>query len=148
MSASPAPRSVWLFVALWSTGWIVARYAADYADPLTFLCVRFGAAGILLLTVARLAGARFPSTGREFAHLFISGALLHGLYLGGVWWAIRQGLPASISALIAATQPILTALLAPSLLGERGSLKRSFGVALGTYIVLMKIFHPGAAQAS
>jgi drug/metabolite transporter (DMT)-like permease len=139
MPASPAPRSsVWfdriappLFVAIWSTGWIVARYSADYADPLTFLCVRFGSAGLLLLTFARLSGARFPRTRHQFAHIAVSGALLHGLYLGGVWWAIRQGLPASISALIAATQPILTAVLAPSMLGERGSLKRSFGVALG-----------------
>ncbi len=120
-----------LFVVLWSTGWIVARYSADYADPLTFLCVRFGSAGLLLMAFARLSGARFPRTAHEFGHIAVSGVLLHGLYLGGVWWAIRQGVPASISALIAATQPILTAMLAPALLSERGSLKRSFGVALG-----------------
>jgi drug/metabolite transporter (DMT)-like permease len=120
-----------MFVAIWSTGWIVARYSAEYADPLTFLCVRFGCAGLLLLAFARLSGAQFPRTAGEFGHIAVSGVLLHGLYLGGVWWAIRQGVPASISALIAATQPILTALLAPALLGERGSLKRSFGVALG-----------------
>jgi drug/metabolite transporter (DMT)-like permease len=154
MSASPARRSQLgfdraappLFVLLWSTGWIVARYSANYADPLTFLCVRFGAAGLLLLAFARLGGAKFPRTRRELGRIAISGILLHGLYLGCVWWAIRQGVPASISALIAATQPILTAVLAPRLLGERGSLKRSFGVALGLFgLVLVLAPRLGAA---
>jgi drug/metabolite transporter (DMT)-like permease len=120
-----------LFVVLWSTGWIVARYSAEYADALTFLCVRFGAAGLLLLVIARVGGARFPRRPREIGHALISGVLMHGLYLGAVWWAIGQGVPASISALIAAIQPILTAILAPALLGERGSLKRSLGVGIG-----------------
>jgi len=64
-------------------------------------------------------------------HALASGVFLHAIYLGGVWWAIRQGLPASVSALIAAIQPISTALLAPALLGERGSWRRSLGVAVG-----------------
>ncbi len=120
-----------VFVAIWSTGWIVARYSADYADPLTFLCFRFGAAGLLLLALAIAAGAAFPRAVRQWVHALVSGVFLHAIYLGGVWWAIRAGLPASVSALIAAVQPISTALLAPALLGERGSLRRSLGVALG-----------------
>jgi drug/metabolite transporter (DMT)-like permease len=120
-----------LFVVIWSTGWIVARYSADYADPLTFLCFRFGGAGLLLLGLVVATGAQFPRTRREWGHAFVSGVFLHGVYLGGVWWAIRAGLPASVSALIAAVQPIAAALLAPALLGERGSWRRSLGVALG-----------------
>jgi drug/metabolite transporter (DMT)-like permease len=120
-----------LFVAIWSTGWIVARYSADYADPLTFLCFRFGAAGLLLLGIAVASGAPFPRTPRQWLDALVCGVFLHAIYLGGVWWAIRAGLPASISALIAAVQPISTALLAPALLGERGSMRRSLGVALG-----------------
>jgi drug/metabolite transporter (DMT)-like permease len=135
MSASPsslfdraAPLS---FVLIWSTGWIVARYSAEYADPLTFLCFRFGTAGLLLLGLAVAAGPRFPGAGRDWLHALVAGVFLHAIYLGGVWWAIRQGLPASLSALIAAIQPITTALLAPALLGERSSWRRSLGVGLG-----------------
>ena len=120
-----------LFVAIWSTGWIVARYSADYADPLTFLCYRLGAAGLLLLGIAVASGAVFPRTPRQWVDALVSGVFLHAIYLGGVWWAIRAGLPASVSALIAAGQPIATAFLAPALLGERASLGRSLGVALG-----------------
>ena len=135
MSAAPsslfdraAPLS---FVLIWSTGWIVARYSAEYADPLTFLCFRFGTAGLVLLGLAVAAGAPFPRAGRDWLHALVSGVFLHAIYLGGVWWAIRQGLPASLSALIAAIQPIATAMLAPALLGERGSWRRSLGVGLG-----------------
>jgi drug/metabolite transporter (DMT)-like permease len=135
MSSAPSPLfdrvAPLLFVLIWSTGWIVARYSADYADPLTFLCFRFGAAGLLLLGLALAARARFPRTRAEWGHALASGVFLHAIYLGGVWWAIRQGLPASVSALIAAIQPISTALLAPALLGERGSWRRSLGVAVG-----------------
>ncbi len=119
------------FVALWSTGWIVARYSADYADPLTFLCLRFALAGALVAAVAFVARARFPATRKAWGHALVSGILLHGVYLGLVWWVIRQGLPASISALIAASQPLMTVWLAPRLLGEAGSARRWTGVAIG-----------------
>ncbi|WP_158813119.1 DMT family transporter [Methylocapsa sp. S129] len=135
------------FVLIWSTGWIVARYSAEYADPLTFLCFRFGSAGLLLLGLAVVARAPFPKTGRDWGHALISGAFLHALYLGGVWWAIRAGLPASVSALIAAVQPIATALLAPALLGERGSWRRSLGVVLGL-VGLVLVLWPKLSAAN
>ena len=120
-----------VFVLLWSTGWIVARYAADYADPLTFLAARYALAGAALILFALLAGAAWPRHGADWGHALFSGILVHALYLGGVWWAIRQGVPASVSALIAALQPILSALLAPKFAGERISPLRWAGVALG-----------------
>ena len=132
---------------IWSTGWIVARYSADYADPLTFLCFRFGAAGLLLLGLALAARAPFPRTRRDWVHALVAGVFLHAIYLGGVWWAIRAGLPASVSALIAAVQPIATALLAPALLGERGSWRRSLGVALGL-VGLVLVLWPKLSAAN
>jgi drug/metabolite transporter (DMT)-like permease len=135
------------FVLIWSTGWIVARYSAEYADPLTFLCFRFGVAGLLLLGLALAARAPFPGTGRDWVHTLVAGLFLHAIYLGGVWWAIRAGLPASISALIAAIQPIGTALLAPMLLGENGSWRRSSGVALGL-IGLVIVLWPKLSAAN
>jgi drug/metabolite transporter (DMT)-like permease len=120
-----------LFVVIWSTGWIAARFSAEYADPLTFLTVRFACAGALMIAIARVANAPFPRSSAVWRHALISGVLLHTIYLGGVWWAIRHGLPASISALLAAIQPIATALLAPALLGEKLSARRWLGVLLG-----------------
>jgi drug/metabolite transporter (DMT)-like permease len=136
-----------LFVFLWSTGWIVARYAADYADPLTFLGFRFAGAGLAIFALVFAAGAPFPKTRAEIGHALISGVLLHAAYLGGVWWAVRHGVPASISALIAAVQPIATALLAPALLGERTSLRRLGGVAVGL-VGLTLVLWPKLATAS
>jgi drug/metabolite transporter (DMT)-like permease len=129
-----------LFVALWSTGWIVARYSAEYADPLTFLCFRFGGAAIAILLIALLTRVRFPRNPTEIAHAMISGVLLHAVYLGGVWWAIRHGVPASISALLAALQPIATTFLAPWLLAERASARRLVGVALGLLGVVLVLW--------
>lgn len=120
-----------LFPLLWSTGWIVARYSADFADPLLFLALRYLLAGLMLAAFAVLARAPWPRTRREWRHALISGVLLHTLYLGGVWWAIMHGLPASLSALIAALQPILTALVAPALVGERIGGRRWLGVLVG-----------------
>ena len=119
------------FVFLWSTGWIVARFSADHADPLTFLSARFAFAGLAILAFALIARAGWPRSRADWLHALVSGVLLHGIYLGGVWWAIRQGLPASMSALIAAVQPILTALLAPALAGERIGRNQWIGLALG-----------------
>ncbi|HEU0150702.1 MAG TPA: EamA family transporter [Bradyrhizobium sp.] len=79
-----------LFVFLWSTGWIVARYSAEYADPLTFLSARYACAGAVLLVYAVLAGARWPATSADWAHAAFSGVLLHAIYLGGVWIAIAR----------------------------------------------------------
>jgi len=120
-----------LFPLIWSTGWIVARYTVDFADPLAFLCVRYACAGSALAVFAFASGAQWPQTRAEWTHALVSGVLLHAVYLGGVWWAIEHGVPASISALIAASQPIMTAFLAPALVGERIGPARWAGVALG-----------------
>lgn len=120
-----------LFPLIWSTGWIVARYTADFADPLTFLCVRYICAGLALGAFAWLSNAQWPRSRTEAGHAMASGVLLHAVYLGGVWWAIEHGVPASISALLAATQPIMTAFLAPALVGERIGLARWAGVVIG-----------------
>jgi drug/metabolite transporter (DMT)-like permease len=114
VSAAPA-----LFVLIWSTGWIVAKYAAGHADPLTFLAVRFATACVVVGVVAFAMRVVWPKTRAAILHAMFSGVLLHTVYLGGIWWAIAHGLPAGISALIAAVQPLLTAILAATIIGER-----------------------------
>ncbi|MFJ5370162.1 DMT family transporter [Bosea sp. CER48] len=120
-----------VFTFLWSTGWVVAGYSARYADALTFLFVRFAFAALLVGLLALVMGASWPRSWRGLRDAAISGILLHGIYLGGVWWAVRHGLPAGISGLIAGLQPVLTALFAPALVGERISGIRWLGILCG-----------------
>ncbi len=88
-------------------------------------------AGAVLLIYALLARARWPATPSDWVHAAFSGVLLHAIYLGGVWIAVEHGVPASISALLAALQPILTAALAPLFLRERIGSKQWLGIVLG-----------------
>lgn len=128
-----------LFVLLWSTGWIVARYTAPHADPLTFLSVRYIAAAAALFVLCLAMRVNWPSSPATWGHAILSGVLLHGVYLGGVWWAIAHGVPASLSGLIAALQPLLTALSAPFLVGERLTRGQWLGIVLGLAGLLIAI---------
>lgn len=119
-----------VFVVLWATGFIGARYAMPFAEPFTFLVGRFVIAAAVLLVLALLLRAR-AATGREALHSLVAGALMHGGYLGGVFWAVRHGMPAGISALIVGLQPLVTAVLAGTLLGERILLRHWLGLAVG-----------------
>jgi hypothetical protein len=120
---SPAPPA-WLgfapviFVLLWSTGFIGARLTGPYAEPLSFLTIRFAIVAVLLGAAGLVMRARWPDR-RLALHCMITGALMHGGYLGFVFWSIWKGMPAGVSALIVGLQPLVTALLAGMMLGER-----------------------------
>ena len=137
-----------IFVLLWSTGWISARAAAPYADPFTFLLVRFVLAGLVLLAIIVASRAPWPTTRHAWAHSLVAGALINTFYLAAVWWAIAQGLPAGISAVVAALQPILTAMLAPALLGERISARQWLGIAVGFAGIILVLAPRLAALSS
>ena len=106
-----------LFVILWSTGFIGAKYGLPYAEPLTFLALRFALVFPLVGAFALIMRAEWPR-GMSLLHNAVSGLLLHGLYLSGVFIAIHRGMPAGIAALLVSLQPILTSTLANRLLGE------------------------------
>lgn len=125
-----------LFVLIWSTGWIVAKYVVPHADPLTFLAVCYASAFVVVAVVSVALRAQWPRSRSAWVHAMISGVLLHTIYLGGVWWAIAHGLSAGISALIAALQPLMTAALAARLAGERLRGVHLLGVAVGFLGVL------------
>jgi drug/metabolite transporter (DMT)-like permease len=120
-----------LFVLIWSTGWIVAKYVSFNADPLTFLAYRFFLAIIVFAAIAFLMKARWPTSLAGWLHAVFSGVFLHGVYLGGIWWAINQGVPASISGVLAAIQPLLTAAIAYWAVKERLAGKQKWGLVLG-----------------
>jgi len=119
-----------LFVLLWSTGFIGARFGLPYIEPMTFLAVRMVFVVALLGVIALMSGARWPS-GAETGHSLVAGLLVHGIYLGGVFTAISQGVPAGISALIPGLQPILTSTIANRFMGETVSRLQWFGLVLG-----------------
>lgn len=119
-----------IFVFFWSTGFIGAKYGLPYIEPLTFLAVRMGFVVLLHIILVRISGVRLPDR-TEVGHSVVAGLLVHGVYLGGVFIAIAQGVPAGISALIPGLQPLLTSTIANRWLGEKVSGLQWFGLALG-----------------
>jgi len=125
-----------LFVFLWSTGFIGARYGLPYIEPLTFLALRISFAAVIMAAIALLTGARRLNT-NEIGHSLVAGSLMHGLTLGGAFTAISQGIPAGIVALILGLQPIVTSILANRLMDEKIARLQSVGLALGLVGVLL-----------
>jgi drug/metabolite transporter (DMT)-like permease len=119
-----------LFVLLWATGFIGARYAMPWAEPFTFLAARFFIAFALLGLVLMLWRERKTSLAGAM-HALVAGMLMHGVYLGGVFWAIHRGMPAGISALIVGLQPLITAVMAGQILGEKILPRHWLGLGLG-----------------
>jgi drug/metabolite transporter (DMT)-like permease len=119
-----------LFVILWSTGFIGARYGLPYIEPLTFLAVRMAFAVLIMAAIAVFGGARPPNAG-EVGHSLVAGSLVHGLCLGGVFTAISQGIPAGISALILGLQPIVTSTIANRFMSESVTRAQWIGLVLG-----------------
>ena len=120
-----------LFVLIWATGFIVARGVAPHAEPLTFLLMRYGLTAAVFATVAVAVGAAWPTGAAGWRDALVAGILIQGIYLGGVFWAARRGMPAGISALISGLQPLLTAMLSFPLLGERVRSVQWLGIGVG-----------------
>lgn len=124
-----------VFVLLWSTGFVGAKYGLPYAPPFAFLGLRLVIAALLLGAGALAlpaARASLRATRRaQYGHAAVAGLLLHAGYLGGVFYAISVGVPAGVSAVVVSLQPVLTALLATRLLGERPALRQWLGFVLG-----------------
>ncbi|MGJ7506952.1 DMT family transporter [Variovorax sp. GT1P44] len=98
-----------VFVLIWSTGFIVARYGMPYAPPLKFLSVRYALSVICFLAWVRLARVAWPRDRVQWGHLAVTGVLMQAGYLGGVWAAVRAGMGSGLIALLVGIQPVLTA---------------------------------------
>ena len=133
-----------VFVVLWSSGFVVARYATRDAGAFTFLTVRTVIAAVVLAVLARVFREQRVAPAQRTTMLSV-GIGMHAMYLGGVFFAVEHGMPSGISALIAALHPVVTAVLAWLLLGEGLNRVRIAGVALGTAGVVFVVVERGGA---
>ncbi len=133
-----------IFVLLWSTGWLAARAAMPYSEPLTFLTMRYVVAALVLAAICAAMSVEWPKDRKLIGHALISGIPLHAMYFAGVWWSVMHGLPVAISGLISALQPILTAMLAPYLANEKITRRQWLGVALG-FVGIAMVLSPALA---
>lgn len=119
-----------LFVFLWATGFIGAGLAMPYAEPFLFMTARFFIAAAILGLWAVLSGAHWPDK-RGMMHAAIVGCLIHGIYLSGVFWAVRHGLPVGMTALVSGLQPLITTLIAALFLREVVVPRQWLGLLIG-----------------
>jgi len=133
-------------VILWSTGFIGSKLGTPYAEPFTFLLLRFTFVIVLMLPIAVLVKAAWPRSMRETAHIAVAGAMIQGGYLGGCFAAIYHGMPAGVVALVVGVQPVLTAVAAAPVLGERVSTLQWLGLVLGLGGVVLVVWQKLSLQ--
>jgi drug/metabolite transporter (DMT)-like permease len=137
-----------LFVFLWSTGFVGMKYAVPHVEPLTFLVWRFAIVALVMSVVALWSKAPWPRGWRAAAHVAVAGVLMQAIYLSGVFLSLIHGLSAGTTSLIASMQPVLVAVAAGPLLGERLHGRQWAGIGLGVVGVVLVVadtLRPGAA---
>lgn len=134
-----------VFVGIWSTGFIVARYGMPNSPPFTFLAWRYFFSIACFLVWIRVARVQWPQGRAQWGHLAVTGVLMHAGYLGGVWAAVKVGMGSGLSALIVGLQPVLTAVWLSSR-GGHVSRRQWLGLLLGFLglaLVLARKFEGG-----
>ena len=158
MSPIRSSASPWLvrampavFVLIWSTGFIVARYGMPLAPPMKFLALRYALSVLCFVVWIFAARVRWPANAGQFAHLAVTGVLMHAGYLGGVWAAVKAGMGSGLSALIVGLQPVLTAVLL-ALASHALSWRQWLGLILGfaglVLVVWAKLGHSVEVNAT
>jgi drug/metabolite transporter (DMT)-like permease len=135
-----------VFVLIWSTGFVVARYGMPHAPPMSFLSVRYALSILAFALWISVARAAWPRNGTQWLHLSVTGVLMHAGYLGGVWAAVKGGLGAGLAALIVGLQPMLTALWVSArnrsaVGGHRVTPMQWLGLSLGLAGLLLVVSH-------
>lgn len=141
-----------VFVLIWSTGFVVARYGMPHAPPLGFLSLRYALSILAFAAWVAWARVRWPRNGAQWLHLCVTGVLVHAGYLGGVWVAVKGGLGAGLAALIVGLQPMLTALWLSSRsrdVEHAVSAVQWLGLVLGLAGLALVVWHKlGVGEAS
>ena len=126
-----------LFVLLWSTGFIGAKYGLPFADPFIFLSVRVLIAALILFAIAAVMKSPIAIGTSAITRSSVIGFFLHACYLGGVFYSISKGLPAGVAAVVTSLQPVLVSILAVKVLGEQLRAKQIVGLVLGLVGVVL-----------
>ena len=138
--------SLWLrampvvFVLIWSTGFIVAKFGLPYAPPLTFLVIRYVLSILCFLVWIQLSSAPWPTCRRQWGHLAVTGLFMHAGYLGGVWVAVKAGMGSGLVTLIVGLQPVLTAVWISQWAGLKISRLQWLGLMLGLAGLLLVVW--------
>jgi drug/metabolite transporter (DMT)-like permease len=146
MNGQTSTTSVWLrampvvFVLIWSTGFIVAKFGLPYAPPLTFLVMRYVFSILCFLLWIQLSGALWPTRRSQWGHLAVTGLFMHAGYLGGVWVAVKAGMGSGLVALIVGLQPVLTAVWISQWAGLKISRQQWLGLTLGLAGLLLVVW--------
>ena len=127
-----------IFVLIWSTGFIVARYGMPFSPPMKFLLLRFALSIACFLPWIFLAKVKWPNNKSQWMHLAVTGMLMHAGYLGGVWAAVKAGMGSGLSSLIVGLQPVLTALWLSSMGGQIAR-RQWAGLVLGFFGLVMVV---------
>jgi drug/metabolite transporter (DMT)-like permease len=139
-----------VFVLIWSTGFIVARFGMPYAPPLKFLALRYALSLLCFLAWVQLARVAWPKDRMQWIHLSVTGVLMQAGYLGGVWAAVRAGMGSGLVALLVGIQPVLTAIWL-SMRGGTITRRQWAGLVLGfaglVLVVLRKLEQGGEVSA-
>lgn len=135
-----------IFVIIWSSGFVVAKYAFRNSDVIFFLAIRLLIASAILALITKALGQSLRLTRQDLLASIAIGMTLHALYLGGVWQAIAEGSPAGIASVITSLQPVLVSLIAIRLLGERLTRNQFLGLVLGLLGVVL-VLEPAFARA-
>ena len=133
-----------VFVLIWSTGFIVARYGMPNAPPFSFLWLRYAFSIACFVIWIKISKVRWPQSRFEWFHLSVTGVLMHAGYLGGVWAAVKAGMGSGLSALIVGLQPVLTAIWLSSRdnTAENNVSRRQWmGLLLGFFGLLLVVWH-------
>lgn len=144
LSLSPATRIEtfalpFLFILMWSSGYVVGKIGIPYAGPFTLLFIRFGSAAAILFLVAILTRTPWPHRAIDYVHLIVVGLLIQVLQFFGLYTALKLGVTAGITALFIGTMPIFTALGASVFLNENLSKKQYGGLTAGLVGVYMVV---------
>ncbi len=140
-----SPVLAWYFVTVWGSGYLASKVGLQYAPPFTFLSLRFAFGIVLLLPLLAWWHAReplrFPATAGEWRHVAVAGMLMHAANLGGSHYSQYLGMSAGVTALVLAAQPLVTAFIAASFMGERLKPYQWLGVLLGLLGVGFVVWH-------
>jgi drug/metabolite transporter (DMT)-like permease len=137
----------WYFVIIWGSGYLASKIGMQYAPPLTYLSLRYAFGVVCVIPWLMIVRPRWPANRRELLHICVAGLLMHAIYLGGSHYAQYLGMSAGITALLLATQPLFTALIANRMMNEQLAPRQWLGITFGLAGVMLVVWHKIDVQA-